>query len=168
MTNLPVCPEKWAALICSKSAEQHVAFPVMLLRAWCIVVSSTLNSYFPKTTAARILWVAYTDACFKTVIPKPNFQDSSTSPVGLELQHLCVLRSSKEEGMHVHPFLHAMYPLSSPNSQHQLSPNHLLHSPQTGVNPMSLLCHPGVACSELFVSSCLASPPLTHFLETCG
>lgn len=49
VTNLPVCLEKWAALICSKSTEKLVAFPY----------SPTLNSYFPKSTAARILSNSY-------------------------------------------------------------------------------------------------------------
>jgi len=59
----------------------------MLFRPWQIIASATLNSYFPKTTAARI---AYTHAYFTTrviLIPKPNLQGSSICPgkLGLEV-----------------------------------------------------------------------------------
>lgn len=101
VTNLPVCLEKWAALICSKSTEKLVAFPY----------SPTLNLYFPKSTAARILSNSYW-CLLAAASPKANSQGCNITLGKVELQFLGVLRIIWEDGMHLLPF---MYTVSSPN-----------------------------------------------------
>lgn len=90
VTNLPVCLEKWAVLICSKSSGQLVAVPY----------SSTLNSYFPRSTAARMLSNPYMHTV--AAISKANSQGRDITHGKGKLQFLSVVRIIWEDRMNVY------------------------------------------------------------------